>query len=127
MALTIENIMDGSALFSFYGTDEAGERTTEIFGATVLAVAKNCAAYYAERGHGGDVEACLRDEVLPRFIADEYQVYDWATGNMNFEDFDPADTFMLEDKPDTVISDLWANPQSQIVDRDDYQNVRALG
>lgn len=51
----------------------------------VMAIARNRAANYA-REFGGDVERSLAEDTLPLFDESEYDIRDWAAGNMNWSD-----------------------------------------
>lgn len=52
----------------------------------VEVIARNRAAYYANKEYGGDVERALHEDTMPLFALDEYEIHDWAANNMNWED-----------------------------------------
>ena len=71
-----------------------------IWGVPVEMIARNRAAYYADE-FDGDVEASLKEDTLPLFEEDDYQIEDWAVNNMNWSDFDGHQFKLKEaDKPD---------------------------
>lgn len=51
----------------------------------VMEIARNRAEHYASE-FGGDVERSLREDTLPLFREDPYEIEDWAANNMNEED-----------------------------------------
>jgi hypothetical protein len=51
----------------------------------VMVIARNRAAVYAKE-FGGDVERSLNEDTIPLFEEDDYNIEDWATGNMNWSD-----------------------------------------
>ena len=58
-----------------------------IWGVPVEIIARNRAAYYAHE-FDGDIERSLAEDTKPLFEESEYDIQDWATGNMNWSDFD---------------------------------------
>lgn len=52
----------------------------------VEVIARNRAAYYADREFAGDVERSLREDTLPLFEDDPFEVEDWAANNMDWAD-----------------------------------------
>lgn len=55
------------------------------WGVPVEVIARNRAAYYAHE-FDGDVERSLKEDTLPLFESDDYDVEDWASNNMNWSD-----------------------------------------
>ena len=48
-------------------------------------IALSRAEYYAKE-FDGDVQKSLREDTLPLFESDEYEIEDWAQNNMNWSD-----------------------------------------
>lgn len=48
-------------------------------------IAHNRAKHYAEE-FGGDVERSLKEDTIPLFEADAFEIMDWAANNMNEDD-----------------------------------------
>lgn len=58
-----------------------------VWAVPVEKIARNRAEYYAHE-FDGDVEASLKEDTLPLFESDSYEIEDWASGNMDWSDFD---------------------------------------
>lgn len=46
-------------------------------------IARNRAEYYEDR-FGGDVEKSLKEDTVPLFENDDFEIEDWAKNNMNW-------------------------------------------
>lgn len=57
----------------------------EIWGVPIDVIAQNHAQYYAEKEYNGDVKKCMELDTMPLF-SDDYEILDWASGNMNWSD-----------------------------------------
>lgn len=66
----------------------------DVYGVPVDVIARNRAAFYAYE-FDGDVERSLREDTLPLFEGDAYEVTDWAKNNMNWSDVKHA-AFKIE-------------------------------
>lgn len=58
-----------------------------VWGVPVEMIARNRAEYYASE-FGGDVERSLAEDTIPLFERSNYDIKDWAVGNMDWSDFD---------------------------------------
>jgi hypothetical protein len=58
-----------------------------VWGVSVETIARNRATYYAKE-FDGDVERSLKEDTVPLFESSEYEIQDWALGNMDWSDFD---------------------------------------
>lgn len=81
------------------------QKDGSVWGVPVELVARSRADHYASE-FGGDVERSLREDTLPLFEADEYEIQDWAVNNMNWKDFD-GHQVKLEDAPPNDFQDAW--------------------
>lgn len=59
----------------------------EVWGVPVDMIARDRAGHYATE-FDGDIERSLKEDTLPLFADDEYEIEDWAVNNMNWSDFD---------------------------------------
>jgi hypothetical protein len=66
----------------------------------VEVIARDWAAWYA-KDYGGDVERSLREDTLPLFEEDAFEILDWATNEMNWSDVVPK-TVIVEDSSQTA-------------------------
>lgn len=51
----------------------------------VMVIAKNRADYYKDE-FDGDLEKSLKQDTIPLFESDDYEIEDWAVNNMNWGD-----------------------------------------
>lgn len=77
-----------------------------IWGVPTEMIAKNRATYYAPREFNGDVELSLAEDTIPLFEEDEYEIADWAVGNMNWSDFN-GHQVKLKDANDQDFQEAW--------------------
>lgn len=56
-----------------------------VWGIPVEDIARNRAIYYASE-FGGDVERSLAEDTLPLFESDDFEIRDWAAGNLDWAD-----------------------------------------
>lgn len=52
----------------------------------IAVVAENRADYYKAE-FGGDLEASLREDTVPLFLCDDYEIQDWLANNMDWGSF----------------------------------------
>lgn len=62
---------------------EMPDRST--WGVPVEIIARHRATYYADR-FGGDVERSLTEDTLPLFESSDFEIRDWAAGNLDWAD-----------------------------------------
>lgn len=77
-----------------------------IWGVPTEMIAKNRAEYYAREFAHNNIERSLQEDTLPLFNKDEYEIEDWAVGNMDWEDFDGFQV-KLEDAPPPNFQEEW--------------------
>lgn len=65
----------------------------------VMLIARHRATYYAPREFDGDVERSLREDTIPLFESDDYEIHDWAANNMNWKDVEAHATRITEPPP----------------------------
>lgn len=80
-------------------------------------IARNRAAYYADRLHGGDIEKSLTEDTLPLFESDDYEIEDWAANNMDWSDVQ-AHARMVEPAADADYQEGWVNGEKEVVEVD---------
>lgn len=81
-------------------------------------IARNRAEFYA-REFDGDVEKSLKEDTLPTFEGNGFEIQDWAQGNMNWDEVSHAATKVSE-PPTLTPADFqygWVNGDSEIVEK----------
>jgi hypothetical protein len=76
-----------------------------IWGVPVEMIARNRATHYASE-FDDDVERSLKEDTLPLFDDDDYEIHDWAVNNMNWSDFD-GHQVKLQDAPTPDFQEAW--------------------
>lgn len=80
----------------------------------VDAIAYNRASHYA-REFGDDITISLKEDTLPLFEADEYEIQDWAVNNMNWSDFDGKQV-RISDAPPPDFQEAWMSGEKEVID-----------
>ena len=76
-------------------------------------IALSRAKYYAGE-YGGDVEKSLAEDTIPLFEDDDYQVHDWAAGNMDWKDVEHV-AVKLEAEAGTIdYQEGWINGEYEV-------------
>jgi hypothetical protein len=80
-------------------------------------IARDRAKYYAEeRGEfDGNVEESLKQDTLPLFDSDEYEIRDWASNNMDWADVERFAAYVGKDEYLSDYQDGWINGEYEIV------------
>src|SRR5579863_1822632 len=84
---------------------------------TTMLIARNRAAHYA-REFGGDVERSLNEDTIPCF-ADDFEIVDWASNNMNWSDIAPNAIQLPTPSTKPDYQREWTNAVKKVVLRDD--------
>ena len=84
------------------------------WGVPVEMIASNRAAHYASE-FDGDVERSLAEDTLPLFEIDAYEITDWASNQMNWDDFD-GHQFKLSDEKPPDFQDGWMSGKKEIIE-----------
>jgi len=83
------------------------------WGVPVEVIARNRAAHYAHE-FNGDAEQSMIKDTLPLFAADEYEVTEWASNNMNWSDVE-VHAKKLQDAPIPDFQEAWINGQKTVI------------
>lgn len=76
----------------------------------VMFIAQHRANYY-KKEFNDDIERSLKEDTIPLFTDDEFEISDWARNSMNWEDVKHiAEIIKLEKELD--MEDEWCNPES---------------
>ena len=59
----------------------------EVWGVPTEIILRDRAKHYAHE-FDGDIERSLTEDTIPACDGDDYNIEDWAVGNMNWSDFD---------------------------------------
>lgn len=77
-------------------------------------IARNRAEYYAHKEYDGDVAESLRDDTLPLFESDNYEIHDWAANNMNWAEVKGKAIMLKKKVPEDEFQDAWCNAEYKI-------------
>lgn len=82
----------------------------------VMVIARDRAEYYADNDDefGGSYERSLKEDTIPLFESDIYEVESWAANNMDWGEVEDYAARMSE--PSIDYEDGWANGEKEIVD-----------
>ena len=83
------------------------------WGVPVEMIALNRATHYASE-FDGDVERSLNEDTLPLFESDSFEVKDWASNNMNWDEFG-GHQIKLKDADSGNFQEAWMNGEKRIV------------
>jgi hypothetical protein len=79
-------------------------------------IARHRAEYYKDE-FDNDIEKSLKEDTLPLFESDEYEIEDWAANNMNWDEV--ATHAVRINKPDEPdYQEGWVNGEKEVVDVD---------
>lgn len=84
------------------------------WGVPVEVIARHRAAYYAGK-FDGDIERSLAEDTLPLFDADDFEIRDWATGNMDWADVQPH-AALVSPAPPTDYEAGWLNGKTHVAE-----------
>jgi hypothetical protein len=77
----------------------------------VIEIARNRAAEYADE-FDGDEERSLNEDTIPLFAEDPYEIKDWASNNMNWEDVE--EFAVLIGKNPIDFEEEWGNAKKEV-------------
>lgn len=80
-------------------------------------IALNRASHYADE-YDGDVTQSMEEDTLPLFRVDDYEVRDWASGNMNWDDVKKMAFVIARNSQYDYHSD-WVRRQKTVVSAED--------
>lgn len=93
----------------------------EIWGVPVEIIARNRAEHYAYE-FDGDVERSLHEDTFPLFDEDEYEIEAWATGDMDWSDFEGHQRMFSSMITDAdMIKRAWASASKEIIEVDEIE------
>lgn len=78
-------------------------------------VARHRARYYAKEYNNDETES-LRQDTLPLFESDNYEIEDWAVNSMNWNDVRGVAIQMTKSLPDDAYQEQWVNGSKEIKD-----------
>ena len=79
-------------------------------------IARNRAAAYAEE-FNNDIELSLKEDTLPLFESNEYEIKDWAANNMNWDDVKEVAKFVSNKiMTDGDFQEGWVNGNKEILE-----------
>ena len=84
-----------------------------VWAVPVEVIARDRADHYKEE-FDGDIERSLNEDTYPLFENNDYEVADWASNNMNWDDIVGSARWVAEHQSDTntyKMVDGWCNPE----------------
>lgn len=87
----------------------------DVLGIPVDVIARNRAAHYAPLEFDGDIERSLKEDTLPLFESDDFEIADWASNNMNWSDVAPYSR-KLRSAPPANMQEAWISGPKEIID-----------
>jgi hypothetical protein len=90
-----------------------------VWSVPVMIIARNRAKEYASE-FDGDIERSLKEDTLPLFEDSEYEIKDWAAGNMNWDEVREHATKVQDREPmtDADFQEGWVNGEKEIEECD---------
>lgn len=79
-------------------------------------IARHRAEHYANKDYDGDIAESLRDDTIPLFLDDDYEIEDWAVNNMNWDDVKAHATIMPKQNflDSSVFQEAWIENEKTI-------------
>lgn len=89
-----------------------------VWGVPVDVIARNRAAYYADKEFDGDIEMSLSEDTWPLFNSrgGDSDAIDWATNNMNWSDVNGAAFLVNTQVEPPDYQEGWMNGEHEIVE-----------
>lgn len=85
------------------------------YGVPVELIARNRAEYYAHKEYDGDVAESLRDDTLPLFESNSYEIHDWAANNMDWSEVKGKAIMLTKKVPVSDFQDAWCNAKYTLI------------
>lgn len=82
--------------------------TGDVWRVPTMVIAKNRATYYAKK-QKIDIEESLRNDTIPFFESDDFEIEDWARNNMDWSDVENHAEKLKSKGPD--MQEEWVNPE----------------
>jgi len=82
----------------------------------VMVIARHRAASYAKHEYGGDIDEYLRDDTLPLFAEDPYEIKDWATISMDWWDVEEHAVRVPEETAEPDFEDGWMSGYKELIE-----------
>jgi hypothetical protein len=84
------------------------------WGVPVEVIAYDRAKHYASE-FDGDVERSLKEDTVPLFESDEFEIIDWAQNNMNWSDVEAHAGLMAQSEVEPDYQEGWVNGPKELV------------
>jgi hypothetical protein len=86
------------------------------WGVPVMLIARSRAEHYKGE-FGGDIERSLAEDTVPLFSESDYEIKDWARGNMNWSDVQSVAVCIKGPKPMTAddMQEAWVNGETDTI------------
>lgn len=83
-----------------------------VWAVPIEVIARSRATHYAHE-FDGDIERSMREDTMPLFDSDAYEVEDWAANNMNWSDV-KAVAFQLSPPQGIDFQEGWLNGEKEV-------------
>ena len=80
----------------------------------VMLIARNRADHYKSE-FGDDIERSLAEDTIPLFDSDDYEIEDWASNNMNWDEV--KEHAVRAEDGEVDYQEGWVNGEKEIVEK----------
>lgn len=84
------------------------------YGVPVELIARHRAEYYANKEYDGDIAESLRDDTIPLFESDDFEIRDWASNNMNWSEVKDSAITLKKKVGEDEFQDAWVNGEWKV-------------
>lgn len=93
------------------------QRDGSLWKVPVDLIARSRATHYAPE-FGGDVERSLKEDTMPLFEDDDYEIQDWAANNMNWDEVAPKAAQLRGPLPLSLddFQEAWTNGSKEVME-----------
>lgn len=77
-------------------------------------IARNRAEHYANE-YSGDISASLKEDTIPLFESDEFEIRDWASNNLNWSDVKGHAVMLVKKTSEHDFQEGWINGEWKVM------------
>jgi len=82
----------------------------------VMLIARNRAEHYKSE-FGNDIERSLKEDTIPLFESDKFEIEDWAANNMNWDEVKAQAGRVESEEEEVDWEEGWCNGEKEIVEK----------
>lgn len=80
----------------------------------VEVIARHRAEYYSHKDYDGNITESLRMDTVPLFLADDFEILDWAQNNMNWSDVKDKAHMLKKKATNDEFEEAWVNGDHKV-------------